>query len=491
MNRRQFVRQSLQGLAALWIAPWLGISGCGSSSPSFQDLSPLPWDRLARVLEGELLFADNPAFESSTRPWNLRYLGLRPMALARCRSVADIRACLLWAQEFGVPLVARSGGHSYAGYSLTSGLMIDVSMMREVQLDPVSGLCRVEAGARNATLYEKLRPPSRAVTHGRCREVGVAGLVLGGGIGFNMRAHGLTCDQLVETEVLLASGELITCNESQNSDLFWACRGGGGGNFGIHTSFTFQTFPVTTVTVYQLSWRSHLRALLEQLVESLLVAPNTLGCKVSLVARPGRGLELVLLGQLVGSPEELNGLLSEVFALAPPDASDVRTLNYWDGQDFLSENGDPEFSHERSRYVFGKIEPAGLDTIFQQMSRWPGTRVAATWKFFLAGGQVAAKTPEETAYVHRRATLISSIDLEWSADDPPALVTANQAWLAGFHEAMQPFTSSFCYQNFIDDSQSNFLRAYYGDNLARLVEVKARYDPKNIFRYPQSLPTSL
>jgi len=492
LNRRNFLHQASRGLAALWAAPWLGISGCGNSnSPSLQDLSPLPWDALARALQGELLFPDAPEFESSTRPWNLRFLGLRPMALARCVSVADVRACLLWAQQNQVPLVARSGGHSYAAYSLTSGLMIDISGMRNLELDPVTGLARVAGGARNATLYAALRGPSRAVTHGRCREVGVGGLVLGGGIGFNMRARGLTCDQLVETDIVLASGEVLTCSENQNSDLFWACRGAGGGNFGIHTSFTFQTFPVSNLTVYQITWTTQLRQVLEFLIDTLLASPASVGCKVSVLARPGQGLQLILLGQIVGTAGELDALLAPVFQLAAPSISDVRTVSYWDGQDFLSEEGDPEFVHERSRYIFGKLSEAGLDTIFQQLGQWPGTSVSANWKFFLMGGAVAAKSNDATAYVHRQATMISSIDLEWSATDSTQVVAANQAWLNQFHQAMLPFTSNRCYQNFIDDSQSDFLQAYYGENLARLIEVKRKYDPKNVFRYPQSIPTGV
>ena len=133
----------------------------------------------------------------------------------------------------------------------------------------------------------------------------------------------------------------------------------------------------------------------------------------------------------------------------------------------------------------------GLDTIFEQLGRWPGTSVGATWKFFLMGGAVAARADDATAYNHRKATLLSSIDLEWSPADSPGLMLKNQAWLSAFHEAMRPFTSDHAYQNFIDDSQTNFLRTYYGSNLERLVQVKRHYDPNNVFRYRQSIPTAL
>ena len=139
---------------------------------------------------------------------------------------------------------------------------------------------RLSGGARNANVYAALRPLGRAITHGRCKGVGVAGLVLGGGIGFSQRLQGLACDQLVETEIVIASGELLRCNEVDNADLFWACRGGGGGNFGVNTSLTFQTFPVAVVTVFRLVWRSGLDELLPAALALLPTTPDRLGCKL-------------------------------------------------------------------------------------------------------------------------------------------------------------------------------------------------------------------
>ena len=290
---------------------------------------------------------------------------------------------------------------------------------------------------------------------------------------------------------MLASGDILTCNETQNSDLFWACRGAGGGNFGIHTSFTFQTFPVSTLTLYRIVWQAKPREVLEKLIEVLLAAPNTLGCKVSVDARPGKALQVMLLGQLLGTPDELNAILGEVTAQFSPDSSEIKTMSYWDGQEFLSEDGDPEYAHERSRYIFGKLSSAALDTIFTQIGQWPGTSVGATWKFFLMGGVIAARRDDATAYLHRQASMLSSIDLTWSPADSPGLLLKNEVWLSAFHEAMRPLTSEYAYQNFIDDSQTNFLRAYYGSNLEKLVQVKRHYDPGNVFRYRQSIPTAL
>ena len=177
-------------------------------------------------------------FTKFNLPNNLRYADIQPAGIRAVRRRRRRRRQFDGARQYSVPFVARSGGHSYAGFSMTSGLTIDVSMMNEPYFDPRTGIVRISAGARNQILYAALRKANIADTHGRCPTVGVAGFVLGGGIGFNMRANGLACDQVVESEIVLADGRVLTLDARSNdhtvADLYWACRGGGGGNFGIN-----------------------------------------------------------------------------------------------------------------------------------------------------------------------------------------------------------------------------------------------------------------
>lgn len=489
LDRRQFLAATSGLLLGRGLAQSSGrrAAAIGDDVPT---LAPERWRDLAAALRGSLLLPGDPGFLPAARPWNLRFASILPAGIARCANAGDIRTCLLWAQTNGVGLVARSGGHSYAGYSTTTGLMIDLSRMNELAYDAGSGLARLGGGARNADVYAALRPVSRALTHGRCERVGVAGLALGGGIGFNQRLHGLTCDQLVETEIVTASGEFLRCNERENADLFWACRGGGGGNFGVNTALTFQTFPVDTVTVYQITWTTNLDALLPAALDLLAGAPDRLGCKLSVV-NAGASISLEFLGQLVGAPTELRARFGPLYRLASPSEEIVQVLPYWDGQDFLSEEGAPEFSHERSRYILRPLSPEGARAVLEFLHRWPGTRGSAVWKIFLAGGAVAAVPAETTAFVHRAALMISSIELDWTEDDSVGTVAHNEAWLAEFHGSMAAFTSDESYQNFIDEAQNDYLHAYYGANLERLVEVKRRHDPRNVFSFPQSIPLSL
>jgi FAD binding domain/Berberine and berberine like len=488
-NNRFDRRQFLRGSAGLLIG--LGVA---SQSPSIVrarwidgSVSPAPWSDLAGELQGTLLLPVDFGFSDAAEAWNLRFSEIRPAAIALCASAADVATCLLWAQANGVATVARSGGHSYAGYSNTTGLMIKLSGMNQVDYDSGTGMVRLGGGARNADVYSSLRGVGRAVTHGRCEAVGVAGLVLGGGIGFNMRRKGLTCDHLVATDLVTTDGRTLHCSDQENAGLFWACKGGGGGNFGINTSFTFQTFPASDVTVYNITWSSNLESLLPALLNLLPQTTDRLGCKLSVI-NDGSSLSIELLGQIVGSQSELRSILAPIYALVAPSQEAIMATDYWDGQDFLSEEGTPEYTHERSRYIYHPVPADGSRTILDFLRHWPGTGASATWKIFLMGGAVDAVARDATAYVHRGASMISSIELDWIETDTVATVAKNQTWLAEFHEAMRPYTSEESYQNFIDEAQNDYLRAYYGDNLGQLVQVKRKYDPLNVLTYQQAIP---
>lgn len=476
LTRRNLLKASL-GLTALTLA------GCGGDvTPAAPEELLSPLQQLARNLEGGLLLPDSPGYLQAALPWNLRFADILPQAIAQCQSAQDVRTALLWAQDNGVPLVARSGGHSYAGFSTTTGLMIDLTAMNA---GTVAGdLVTFQGGSRLKTVGDFLRPFSRSIPHGRCPAVGLAGLTLGGGIGFDMRAHGLTIDALRETEVVLADGSILTCNESENSDLFWACRGGGGGNFGINTSFTYRTFPVDLETVYDIFWDDQLERLLPLMLELLPTFSRKLGAKVSVYSNG----QIELLGQLRGTPAELLELFAP-FLQVPPSSQSVELLGYWDAVDYLAELDTTDYSQERSRYIFEPFDAAAAaPVILDFLRRYPGTGLPANWKIFLAGEAVAELGPEATAYVHRPAMMVSSIELDWLASTPPEVVERNRRWLDEFHEAMAPLTSGQCYQNFIDESQRDYLEAYYGANLARLIQVKRKYDPHDVFRFPQGIP---
>ena len=310
-----------------------------------------------------------PTSPASPSPWNLRFASIVPAGIARCASPDDVAICLLWAQRNDMPIAIRSGGHSYAGFSTTDGLLIDVSPMNEVGEIDGEGLLRLGGGARNANVFAALQAGNHAITHGRCKGVGVAGLTLGGGIGFSQRLHGLTCDQLVETEIVIASGERLVCNAIENADLFWACRGGGGGNFGVNVSLTLRTFPVGDYTVFKLNWSDGIDELLPRRSSCLPSMPDRLGCKLQVEA--GSTNALNLLGQLAGTQAELAQLLAPLYRIAKPSEEAISVLPYWLCQEILVEDGDPEYSHERSRYIFRPLPAEAIATILDHLAPLP------------------------------------------------------------------------------------------------------------------------
>ncbi len=488
LNRRVFLRQTA-GLAIAGGASYglLSAFGCGSVNVA---PAGLPWNALARSLTGRLVRPGDAGFARLALPNNLRYANVLPAGIALCANAADVSTSILWARNHGVPIVARSGGHSYAGYSTTMGLMIDVSAMNGFSFDRATGIATLEGGARNGDVYAQCRKLGVAITHGRCLQVGVAGLVLGGGVGFNMRTHGLTCDQLVSSDIVTANGRMHQLVDDRDDDLLWACRGAGGGNFGINTSFRFQTFEVGPITVYDLFWDDDTENVFLALVNALEAAPPSLGCKVSasLLHGAAPNVTVEVLGQMYGTPAELHEILQSVYTVARPSSGFVNYTAYWQGQDLISEPGLPEFYQERSRFFDEAMSGDDVATIFAWLRRWPATVKSAAFKMFQTGGRVNATPPGATAFVHRSSRWLSSVSVNWEDDTPAGEVARNLDWQSGFYDAIVPLAKGGAYQNFIDPSLRDWKSAYYGSNLARLETIKRRVDPAHIFTFQEAIP---
>jgi len=499
-SRRDFISLGAKTLSGALVLPSLSglLEGC-AKAPVITDLD---WRQLNNLIMGEVILPDTSkrwrqfvGLEiGDNTPWALQYGITSPKAIVRCVNEKDVANTIKFARERELPLVARSGGHSYAGFSTTYGILLDLSMMNSINLDLAKGLATLGGGARNRDVYASLREPSLSVTHGRCKAVGVGGLVLGGGIGFNMRLHGLTCDRLVETTMVTADGEIIKCSETENKEIFWALRGAGGGNFGVNTSFVFKPFPVTTVTYFNIAWNDDHFAVFKKLQEVLMTAPKELGVKVSVESklvrtRPGSlttTIGISMLGQFHGSKAEFEALIKPVQDVSPYVGTIQEGL-YWDAQEFLSEAGVPEYVHERSRFALDWLSDEAINTIFSNLLKWPKTSGYALWKFFLTGGTIDDLAPEATSYFARGAKMITSIDLGWNPKVDKN-IPENLLWMDKFHDEMEKFTSKYSYVNFIDRRQKNYLDAYYGPNLDRLRSVKRFVDPSGFFNFPMSIP---
>ena len=487
VGRRQFLG-GLGAAAALGLLP----QAAQARALPKRDVGPAAWRALRERLSGPVLRPGDRGYARLSQPNNLRYAAIRPAGIARCRSVEDVRAAILWARDTGVPFVARSGGHSYAGFSSTAGLVVDLSLMHEVTVDRSSGIATLAGGARNGHVYAALREVHAAVTHGRCLGVGAAAFLLGGGVGFNMRMHGFGYDHMLEAQMVTASGDIVTASARDNQELFWASRGIGGGNLGIHTGFKLQGFAVDDLCLFKIEWKERIRELLPVLLETLAGAPARIGSKLTTTAvkpRSGEGarLGIALTGQYAGSRAELLDILAPAYRVAQPAAETVRVEPYWQVQAALSEDGSPGYYQERSRFLTQADTHALVPALLDRLARFPGLSMPAEAKFFQTGGAVAKVAPDATAFVHRRNDWLFSVEIGWTGTDHARAVRRALAWQSDCYAEAVQAASGGAYQNFVDPSLQAAQDAYYGANLPRLRAIKRRYDPDNLFRFAQSV----
>ena len=499
VSRRHLLRAAGAGAAGLALGPWEGRIAAQEATPAVR-VSATAWDELARRLSGRLLRPGDALYPPATVINATLYMGERPAGIAVCTSPEDAAACVTWARETGVPFAVRSGGHSYAGFSNSDGLVIDVKGMRTVTVDPETDSVVVVGGASNTDVAAALTPHDVYFPAGRCPTVGVSGLTLGGGWGFSCRHLGMTCDSLLATELVTAGGDVVTASEQENADLFWAVRGAGGGNFGVHTSFTYRVVPTRDVTVFQLAWTGgETAAIVDAILRLQRDGPRELGIRLGVgstsrtpLSQPAP-LDVDIIGLYWGPAAEAAALLVPLEQIQAPDTRTVEERSFAAGREFLAHTIPIGAYQIKSGFVRGALPAAGIATLLEWIGRMPGVPSHLpddSVAIFGFGGAVKDLAPDATAFVHRRDDVLFTCSALWEPQDAPDAVAANLAWLDDFYAAMQPYLAG-AYQNFPDRDLADWPRAYYGENLPRLVETKRRWDPDNLFRFAQSIPLSL
>ena len=498
--------------SAAGTTPGGATSGAGAAAPTATPSpSPADWTALGRDLSGPLVRPGESAYTVSKRLFDPRFDSLHPAGIAYCRNPHDVATCLAFVRKFGLPVAARCGGHSYAGWSSTSGLIIDVTRMSGVN---VSGsTATVGAGTRLIDFYNGLAAHGRGVPGGSCPTVGIAGLTLGGGIGVVARAYGVTSDNVQSLQIVTADGQVRTCNSSQNSDLYWACRGGGGGNFGVVTSFTFRTYQVGQIVLFFLSWPWSQAARVISAWQSWAPhAPDALWSNLHLAAATGGSVPTIQVGgTYLGSIGAATAQLEKLYAAAGshPSSPFMETTSWLHAM--LVEAGCASLTvdqcHLPTQNPAGKLarasEYAKSDFFTKPLnSHGIGTLLAGVEKFQRAGGAPGASggiafdalggavnrvAAGATAFVHRDALFDAQYTTTWPIGAAAAAVARQHAWQQSFWQSMRPFASGQAYQNYVDPALANWRQAYYGANLARLTQVKAKYDPNRVFSFPQAI----
>jgi FAD/FMN-containing dehydrogenase len=481
-----------------------GLALTGSALGSVADLS---WAappsgaalrELERELAGDVVTPSESAYRSARLLFNTRFDAIRPRAVAFCENAEDVQKAVRWARRHDVRIAARAGGHSYGGYSATSGLVIDVSRMKRISVNPRTRTATVGAGARLIDVYRQLWNHGVTIPGGSCASVGIAGLTLGGGVGFTSRAFGLTSDNVRALRIVTADGKALNCNAREHADLLWACRGGGGGNFGIVSSFTFRVHPVSTVATFAIDWpwRDALAAV-NAWQRFAPHAPDRLFSVCSLAApHTATGPHVGSVGQFLGSEAELRALLAPLANAGAPTRVTVRTRSFMDATSMWAGCSDVECRTERatfkakSDYANRLLSRAGIETMISRIEAHQSGSGLGRGSILLDsyGGAINRVPKAATAFVHRDALFSMQYLAYWN---PGQTAGPSVEWIRGFHRAMRRYVSGFAYQNYIDPDLADWKHAYYGSNLRRLVGVKRKYDPGNLFRFAQSIPRRL
>jgi FAD/FMN-containing dehydrogenase len=453
---------------------------------------------LARVVDGAVIGRTSAAYARAHASFNERFDGVKPLAVLRAAGAADVRQAILWARRHGIRIRARSGGHSYAGYStVEDGLVIDLSALDRIAVHQQTRNATIGAGALLIDVYARLAKAGGTIPAGSCPTVGVGGLTLGGGIGFASRKLGTTADNVLALTIVTADGIMLTCDRSHHADLYWACRGGGGGNFGVVTSFRFRIHPVTQASYFVLTWpwasMGDAVAAWQRLAPR---APDGLFSVCRLATGPSQPT-VQAFGQFFGAEAALVSLLKPLrevpgASLVTGTSSYIDLMKRWAGCKTLTFDEchpSPSGSLGRDRfaaksdYVSNRLPAAGITTLRRWLEKRQG-HGGGSAILDSYGGAINRVAPSATAFVHRRELFAIQYyaAIANAAGDAAAL-----AWLRGFRSAMQPFASGFAYQNYIDADLVDWEHAYYGSNYPRLRRVKSKYDPDNVFRFRQSI----
>jgi FAD/FMN-containing dehydrogenase len=453
---------------------------------------------LRRGFDGRVLLPGEDGYDQARQVWNAM-VDLRPAVIARCASAADVAAVVRFATARGLELGVRCGGHSVLGVSVpTGGLMLDLSPMGAVRVDPERRRAWVQGGALLGALDHAAQAVGLATTAGNVSHTGVGGLTLGGGMGWLARRYGLACDNVVRFALVGADGERLRASASENPELFWGLRGGGG-NFGVVTGFEFDLHPVGTAAlivdlVYPQEEAADALVRWRELLGEA-PAPATMTAWVG-TAGPWPFLPSELHGRAVatigyvwvGDPDEGRDLAGALRA-GRPVAERVSELSYLD----LQRIDDTPQRHRLRRYWKGHyLRELGDDAIAAFLSRGDGDgdpAVLPSGSFQGYGGAIAAVGADDTAFSHRDA-LVEFVGMASWTD--PAEDEARIAAARRYGAAVEPFASGVYVNDLTDEGEAGVRRAYGADKLARLTAVKDRYDPANVFHLNHNIrPSSM
>ena len=434
-------------------------------------------------LPGEVIRPGDATYDRLRAVFN-GMIDRRPLAVLRCRDTADVARGVAFAREHDLPLSIRGGGHNVAGHAVCDdGIMLDLSRMKDLRVDPDRRIAQAGPGLTLGELDRGTQQHGLATPLGVVSPTGIAGLTLGGGLGWLNGKHGLTCDNLLSADVVTANGEVIRASAEDNADLFWALRGGGG-NFGVVTSFTYRLHPIGPVLAGGLShpW-TRVREALRFHHDFMAAAPDELSTAVSLALDPTTGAPVITIAVCYCGPhDEGERVLRPLRAFGPPLDDTIAPVPYLAWQSAPDANFPPGQLHYWKAGWLRHLTDAAIETIARFLPQIPSATSGLGLQRM--GGAASRVAPSATAFAQRAEQYDFLILSQWPNSNDSA---RNVEWTRAFFTAMQPHLESAAYVNNLGTEGQERVRAAYGDNYPRLAELKRTYDPSNVFRLNQNI----
>jgi len=431
---------------------------------------------------GQVLLPGEPGYASARRIWNAG-IDKHPGLIARCSGVVDVVRAVKFARANNLLVAVKSGGHNVAGQALCDdGIVIDLSAMNGVSVDPEPRTVRVQAGALLGDVDRETHLHGLAVPSGVVSKTGIAGLTLGGGVGWLVRKYGLTCDNVLSCEVVTAEGAIVTADAETNADLFWGLRGGGG-NFGIVTSFLFQAHPVSTVLGGVIVHaRPQAAAVFRYYRDFMASAPDELTAYAGLISTPEGKRAVAVMACCCGDLVEGERVLEPLRAFGSPLLDAIQPMPFPVMQR-LADEASPDNVHNYWKSTFlNELSDETIDLIVEHGNRVESPLTHVLIQLF--NGQVGRVGNADTAFAQRQAGYNVGIEAKWI---DPAESEKHTTWARAFSEALKPHSGKAYLLNFLGDEDPDLVRGAFGSSHARLVELKTKYDPTNFFSLNQNV----
>ncbi|MBV8206643.1 MAG: FAD-binding oxidoreductase [Acidobacteria bacterium] len=438
---------------------------------------------LQRDFRGQMLFRDSPGFAEASAIWNAM-AQRTPGLILKCAGTDDVQRAVRAAAAAGLPVAIRCGGHSLAGFSTCEGgVVIDLAMIRSTQVDPSRRTARVQGGCLLGDIDSAGQRAGLAFPAGVVSHTGAAGLILGGGTGWLTRRYGLSCDNVLEFEVITAEGAMVRASAAENGDLFWALRGGGG-NFGVVTAFQLQMHPLRSVVLATATCEERQMAgVLRSWGDFMAGAPDELKWNISLAkaanGRPALNQTIIWAGDGAQGEKFLRAAL----AAGSPANVNIREMPYL----ALQTMADADFPHGQRYYTksgyFHSLSGKSVETMLQKTESMPSRKSQIELAFL--GGASSRVGPGETAFGDRSAPILLNILGQWCE---PANDAENVSWVRSVFGALRPGMAPGVYVNFMSGDEQDRVREAYRTRWDRLLQIKQAWDPNNFFCRNQNIP---